>query len=386
MAFSAPSTSVSDERMNILVIPSTLPHNLNDISGIFILDYLKCVEQFCRISVLDMRLVGSPHLKIDDRPFGKVYRLAATARRGGRVRKLFFYALLFLRGIKMNKYFQSCQLIHLHGCRPYGTLAILLARMLRIPVIITEHTGPFSKLVGNKFSMWFTRFCLERATAVLTVSHDLEAQMQASGISPKRVYVTHNPVDTDLFSCAGRGELDPMRNIVFIGRLEPYKGGLRTLRAFQKICERHPDWTLTIVGDGPELGLIKALLAQDLQLANRVRLTGQLRKMEIAREFRRASFLVFPSEHETFGLVIAEAMAAGLPVIVGNETAPKEFVDAECGLLVPPLDIDAIAQAMEYLIQHLAEFDSSAIRRKVVQRFGFEVFGKRLYEIYREVC
>lgn len=386
MAFSAQSTSVSDERMNILVIPSTLPHNLNDISGIFILDYLKCVEEFCKISVLDMRLVGVPRLEIDDRPFGKVYRLAATTRRGGKVLKLFFYALLFLRSMRMNKYFQSCRLIHVHGCRPYGTLAILLARMLKIPVIVTEHTNPFSKLLENAFSRWFTRSSLECATAVLTVSKDLKAQIQAAGIFPKRMLVTYNPVDTDLFSCAGRGQLGLARNIVFVGRLEPYKGGLRTLRAFQKICERHPDWTLTIVGDGPELGLIKALLAQDLQLANRVRLTGQLRKMEIAREFRRASFLVFPSEHETFGLVIAEAMAAGLPVIVGNETAPKEFVDAECGLLVPPLDIDAIAQAMEYLIQHLAEFDSSAIRRKVVQRFGFEVFGKRLYEIYREVC
>ena len=108
-------------------------------------------------------------------------------------------------------------------------------------------------------------------------------------------------------------------------------------------------------------------------------------KEEIAKELKKAAFFVFPSEHETFGIVIAEAMASGLPVIVGEETAPKEFVDKESGLLVPPRDVDAIASAMKFMIEHLSDYDSETIREKIVNRFGFEEFGKRLNQIYRKL-
>jgi len=99
---------------------------------------------------------------------------------------------------------------------------------------------------------------------------------------------------------------------------------------------------------------------------------------------RKSSFFVFPSEHETFGIVIAEAMATGLPVIVGNETAPKEFVDEEAGLLVSPRDTAAIENAMEYLINNLAKYDPQRIREKIVSRFGFDAFGQNLNAIYKE--
>ena len=98
---------------------------------------------------------------------------------------------------------------------------------------------------------------------------------------------------------------------------------------------------------------------------------------------KKADFFIHPSEHETFGLVITEAMAAGLPVIVGNRTAPKEFVDNECGILVNPYSIDEIANGIEYMINNHQKYDRYLIRKKVVDRFGFQVFGKRLYNIYK---
>jgi glycosyltransferase involved in cell wall biosynthesis len=75
-------------------------------------------------------------------------------------------------------------------------------------------------------------------------------------------------------------------------------------------------------------------------------------------------------------------MACGLPVIVGDETAPREFVDAESGLLVPAKDVGAIAMAMEYLIGHRAEYDMDKIRNKIVTRFGLMEFGKCLQNVY----
>ena len=112
---------------------------------------------------------------------------------------------------------------------------------------------------------------------------------------------------------------------------------------------------------------------------------GQLSKEAIATQFQQASFLVFPSEHESFGLVIAEAMATGLPVIVGNKTAPKEYVDQDCGLLVPAQDIGEIAQAMESMMSRWRLYPPEEIRQRVVERFSLKLFGERLANIYKEV-
>jgi glycosyltransferase involved in cell wall biosynthesis len=80
---------------------------------------------------------------------------------------------------------------------------------------------------------------------------------------------------------------------------------------------------------------------------------------------------------------VAEALSCGLPVIVGNLTAPQEYVNPENGLLVPPDDIKAIAAAMQQMIASAGTYDAASIRARVTERFGFENFGKKLADIYR---
>ena len=130
---------------------------------------------------------------------------------------------------------------------------------------------------------------------------------------------------------------------------------------------------------------MQKFIQENEELKYRVKLTGKQSKQEIAVLMQQSSFFVSPSEHETFGLVIAEAMSSGLPVIVGNETAPKEFVDNSSGILIPPRDIDALVVAMVQLIEHLNDYDSAAIRQTILDRFSFEAFGERLDGIYRDL-
>jgi glycosyltransferase involved in cell wall biosynthesis len=196
--------------------------------------------------------------------------------------------------------------------------------------------------------------------------------------------VTYNPVDINLFNISGKTNSTESRNIIYVGRLEKYKGCLRALLAFQKIIRKYKNWIFTVVGDGPELSDVQNLLREDRLMSNKVVLKGKLDKEKIPEEMKKASFFVYPSEHETFGIVIAEAMACGLPVIVGDGTAPKEYVDIDSGILVPPRDIDAIAHAMEYMIEHHSDYNCELIRQKVIKKFGYEEFGKRLNQIYRE--
>jgi glycosyltransferase involved in cell wall biosynthesis len=75
-------------------------------------------------------------------------------------------------------------------------------------------------------------------------------------------------------------------------------------------------------------------------------------------------------------------MSSGLPVIVTDRTAPKEFTDPSCGILVDPDNMDDIEKAMKKMINTHRQYDHRAIREKIVTRFGFEHFGRKMSEIY----
>jgi len=371
--------------MNLLVLPSLFPQYEDDISGIFVMDYMKSVEKYFNISVLDMKIAGeNKGLIVEDRGNIKVFHYAISNKTVNKTLKKFLYLKWFHDGYKLGTRMKNLDIIHAHGSTLCGTLGLLISRRLKVPIVITEHSGPFSKHMGSMKSRVLTKYSLESADAVLTVSEDLKKQILNYSILPKKIIVTYNPVDVDMFHLQGKSDPFSEKKIIYVGRLEDYKGIVRVVEAFRGIARVHPDWHLTIIGDGPEYERVHRMINEDRILLGRVIMKGQMRKESIANEMRKSSFFVFPSEHETFGIVIAEAMATGLPVIVGNETAPKEFVDEEAGLLVSPRDTAAIENAMEYLINNLAKYDPQRIREKIVSRFGFDAFGQNLNAIYKE--
>lgn len=372
---------------NILVLPSLFPSASDDLKGIFVLDYLKSVKQNCNITVLHFTMFGQEKEKKELIEGFEVFRYSfAKPTALNKKLKYFFYPFYYvMMKTKIAEHISGKSLIHAHGAFLQGYAAAHVCKSNSLPLIITEHTGPFSKLTANFLIKKLVRSAIESANILLTVSQDLKNQVLESGIKPKRIEVTYNPVDTNLF-LPGRDDKKFMRkNIIFAGRLEDYKGGLRTLKAFSKIRLLFPDWKLTIIGDGAEMADVKQLLEQDSGLKESVRCLGQIGKIQIAEEFKKGAFLVFPSSHETFGLVIAEALSAGLPVVVGNLTAPKEFVDNENGLLVDPYDVDALAYAMKKMIETVDQYDSTIIRNRIESLFGFEKFGTNMMKIYNSL-
>jgi glycosyltransferase involved in cell wall biosynthesis len=223
---------------------------------------------------------------------------------------------------------------------------------------------------------------MQKASAVLTVSHHLKQEILNTQINPKKIIVTHNPVDTHLFKLK---EFGLYKTILFVGRLDNFKGALISLKAFASIYKENKDWQFTIIGDGEDYLPITQYLDLNPELKTRVHLLGQKTKAEIAQQMQTSDFLVSPSKHESFGLVITEALSCGLPVIVGNTTAPKEFVDKENGLLVQYNNIEEIAIAMQNLIRNQSSYHSQNIRIKIVENFGFENFGKKMTDIYNSI-
>ena len=372
-------------RLHVLVMPEQFPYQRGDVAGIFSLDYIAAVRPYCDVTVLlpgANECRGLARMRKDDIEY---ITWTPRFRNGSRLRQRLGRLESLYRLGRLEGFLPPVDLIHAHGALFHGLPALRLGAKLEVPVVLTVHTGPFSKLLQRTDVRWLTRRTLEGVDCVCPVSHDLAKQIEAAGIKAKRVEVTHNPVDTELFKPMGPpGRLH--KRIVFAGRLEEYKGGLRVLTAFARIADRHPDWTLAVAGDGPERPAIAQFLREHPALAKQVQLIGPYTRPELAALFATSDCFVYPSRHETFGLVLAEAMSSGLPVIGPDQAAPPEFIDRRFGILVPPDDVVAIADKMEQLLTQLHTFRRDDIRESIVQRFGYAVFGRRLIALYQDLC
>lgn len=372
-------------KINLLILPALFPSSHNDSKGIFVVDYIQSVMPYVNVKVFTINLYGKKQGVFNESFNGiEVVRLVLSDKKPSNpLKKLLLYKKFFSQGIaEAGKICSGSALIHVHNSTLYGNIANALSIRYNIPYIITEHTGPFSKISTNRVNRYYAARAWKKCSRLLLVSEDLKKQVIESGMKSPPITITGNPVDTELFSL--KKNIQPCNTITFASRLEDYKGGMHSLKAFSKVTSNNPGWKLCIMGDGPQLESLISF-SKGTNLNEKVIFTGQFNKQMMKEQFHKSSFFVFPSQHETFGLVLAEAMSCGLPVITGNRTALPEVAGNNAGILVNPESIDDLAAAMEKMIISHAKYNAEKIRESIVSRFSFEVFGKKLNEIYHSV-
>jgi glycosyltransferase involved in cell wall biosynthesis len=371
-------------KVKLLIVPSNFPENDQDIRGIFIKDYATCTMPYCDTTIFAWAFSEKRTLNTFKWKSCTVHYMYLKKRKGP-IGKIIQYLDLYRSGKKyLKKLIKEADIVHAHNGTIAGTLAAKLANEAKTANVLTEHSGPFSKVSNHPVFFRLCKYAMENCNAVLPVSRDLQKQITQTGIRPKNFHVLFNPVDTELFHIDKSTERE--NSFIFVSRLENYKGGLRTIKAFQTNLVKHPSWSLKIIGDGPEMNEIKTYLEAN-NLTKKVLLLGFASKQRIAEEMKKSKIFVFPSEHETFGLVVAEAMSAGLPVITSNTTAMPEYVKQEHGILVNPLSIDDITNAMDELIRTYSQYNLLQIRQHIVSIISFKEFGRNMLEVYKKyIC
>ena len=202
--------------------------------------------------------------------------------------------------------------------------------------------------------------------------------------------VIHNGIDVGEFSdvpdkAAARHELGlDERDFVVgeIAHLRPHKGQRHLVAAVARLAERHPQLRLVLVGGGPDRDAIEDL-ACTLGVAERVRLTGA--RLDLPLVLAAIDVLALPSTFEGFGIVQAEAMYLGLPVVATAHGGSTEVVDdGITGFLVPYGDEDQLAERIDRLAgdPELRARMGAAGRRRVLERFTAGAMARGYAELY----
>lgn len=286
---------------------------------------------------------------------------------------------------------QRPDIVHIATEGPLGFSALVTARRLDIPVISTFHTNfhSYSRHYGigwlqgsiERYLRWFHN----RTAATLVPTPELAGQLAARGF--RNVGVLSRGVDTALFhpgrrSAAlreswGAAAHDPVA--IVVGRLAPEKNLELALQAFAAIRRHHPNARMVFVGDGP----LRASLARQHPECLFV---GTKHGEELAAHYASADLFLFPSLTETFGNVVSEALASGLPVVAFDYAAASDLiVTGENGGCVPPGDATAfIDAAVELVTTQHPDADGRARCAGSVHHLGWSHIHDRYVARLRE--
>jgi glycosyltransferase involved in cell wall biosynthesis/predicted metal-dependent phosphoesterase TrpH len=240
-------------------------------------------------------------------------------------------------------------LVHLCSPGPAGIGALLLARVLELPLIGSYHTE-LAAYAGIRSGQAQLEALAGMALAglygacglVLSPSPASDERLAALGIAPSRVARWDRGVDVTRFDPARRssGLLPGEINVLYAGRLTREKGVDLLAEAFLAAHERDPRLHLVLAGGGPEQDSLRA------RLGDRATFLGWIEGDQLARVYASADVFLFASRTDTFGQVLLEAQASGLPVVAVAEGGPATLIaDGETGLL-RPADAAQLADAV----------------------------------------
>ena len=285
--------------------------------------------------------------------------------------------------LRFKKDAGNVSLIHAHVSFPAGYVALHLAKKYSLPYIITEQMSPFpfgcflsqGKVIPKVLSP------LQHADAVIAISP--AAALDIQHITSVKALVIPNLVNEKLFTPLKEEKVSTNSFTFFtLGRMVPQKGIPDLLEAISRIKNRSVNFK--IGGDGDHLHEYKRI-AENLHINRKIQWLGELTREEAAYEFQHCNAFVLPSIHESMGVVYAEALACGKPIIATRSGGPEFIVKEHNGLLVDVHAPDQLANAMEYIVAQYKRYSPAKIREDFMARFSSSAITQDIYSLYESV-
>lgn len=384
--------------LHILIVPAWWPSAEVPIGGIFHTDYARAFSSAgARVGVVFPDLVSMRHLgcgtkiplwpkliheEMDGIPVVRIRGLH-TAMRTPWVQMVRFRRWLGRGLAAYVERFGRPDVLHAMCAIPSAWACTSLNDPLARHVVVTENTGPFSAVITRWAGRSFALTGLDRAAAVVAVSEQCKAEMRACGVG-REILIRGNPV-SDAFTTPpvlSRRTHDRPRGL-FVGRLTGPKGIGELIEAGIALTVEHGvEWHFA--GDGPMAETIRRRF-DGAGLADRLTLHGTCDRTAVVDVMSRCDFLVLPSHGETFGMVAAEALCMGLPVVTTRGTACADFVGDQDGIVVNMRDVESLTGGLRRMIEGLATYDRSAIAKRARLRFSPEVLARWYGELFHRI-
>jgi len=279
-----------------------------------------------------------------------------------------------------------------------GLVAFLIKRRYKCAFLIHFH-GDFwqnkywlREKWYNFILLWLSRFLVKRADGIKVVSSGIKDKLVRAGIAENKIRVIPTPVDLEKFEKFDQEKVENFQNknypdkkvIINIGREDPSKDYPTLYKAIELVYRDYKKLAFCQVG--ANIYLPKKIKAdQNLILIS----MAKIEQEKLINYYHTADVYVSSSKHESFGKVLIEAMAAGLPIVATETTGSKEIIqDGLNGFLVPIGDSQALARKVLYLLNNPGKAKEMGEngRQMVRERFDWEKIIKEIISFWQDLC
>jgi glycosyltransferase involved in cell wall biosynthesis len=386
--------------MNICIIAPAFPSKRNPIINIFIYRQAKAlVERGHKVFVIggdtEPREEGGMIVYARPNPFKSVLLAFRTMLKIPK-ESLWLFKNIGLRGTvgRLSLVQMTCNLLEKENIdvidgnyAQYGGIAAyLIYKIYRKLYITTCHGADIMEVTDAAFRLLhegerqIVSLVLKNSKCVLVPSQDL-ANYTRIYCSDCSIKVVFNSVDLNFFKPSNK-KIFKKRTVICVGALNSRKGHRYLLHAIKYVINKIKDVNFIIIGRGPEEQNLKKL-AQELDILNYVTFIDFIPEEQLPLYYSSSEFFVLATLYDSFGIVFAEAMACGIPVVSTNIDTLKEVVDG-CGILVEPKNPDQLAEAMLKLLNDEAlrqELGKKALVQ--ARKFSIETRIDKIEEIYK---
>lgn len=276
----------------------------------------------------------------------------------------------------------KASVIHAHAAFPAGYIAMHLAKKHALPFIITEHMSPFPlpSYFENPLIVSKLKEAILKAQAIISVSPAAAKDIKTK--TKIRPLCIPNLANEKIFTPPLNSQNHhPFKFFTLCG-MTPQKGIPDLLNA---IAILKNNFVVIRIGGEGECKKEYQELATKLKISHRIEWLGELSRTEVVKEFQQCHSFVLPSLHESMGVVYAEAIACGKPIIATRCGGPEFVVNENNGLLTDVHSPKQLAEAMDYMVVNYSRYQTDIIRKDFLERFSSEVITKKIVSVYEAV-
>lgn len=387
----------------LLVLSHMFPRDHHKVGGIFVMEQVRALR---RLGVDARVLSGDPYWTHKYKP-QNIVRYAQAWRRSqggwqwserdgvpvaffpymaGGLFRPWLHAWTYDLGLRsiladIRKDFPY-ELVHAHTSYLDGNAGLSAARLGGVPLVITEHTGPFSVLTDHVLKRYVTRRAVKAANHVIAVGGSLRKDMATQlGLPETSLSVLPNGYDENTFHAIPARRRGNGIRALWVGHFVSVKRVDRLIEAFSKVAAECAQLTLSLMGDGEGRAEAERDVARR-GLSDRILFLDKTDRAGVADAMRYHDFLVVSSEVETFSLVTIESFACGVPVLSTRCGGPEGLIlEPALGRLVSN-DTEGLASGLAEMCRDIHDFDPAFISGHARARYSWDGIARELTSIY----
>jgi len=381
--------------VHILIIPSWYPNSYNKLNGIFFKEQAEALAKtdnkvgvlaITQVTIQD--ILKNKKISFENKKFiennvityqkdyfilPKLYRKFELCRK----RRLSIFKKIFKKYITQEG---IPDIIHLHSFF-YGNLAMWIKKEYGIEYIITEHSSSFARNMLSEKELLYATKVFSNAAYRIAVSKEFTVLLNK--LTKNDFVYIPNIVNVDSFNIKDKKNSDIFK-FINVGSLLPNKNHKLLIDAFEKSFKGKNNIQLIIVGYGVMYNELNRYISNK-GLTKQIQLIGKADRKRLIKLLQESNAFVLSSDYETFGVVIIEAMACGLPIVSTKSGGPESIITSEDLGLLCDNNINSLSNAMNILYNNINIYNPNQIRTYAIKNFSEAVVVRKILDIYNKV-